>query len=64
MLAPGDLPPPLPPPVSRTPALLACSLDASPCMPAVVLYDSKFQVLRYKIKTVCFFVFVFYVLFV
>ena len=33
------LPPPLPPPVT----LLACSLDAIPCMPTVVLYYCTFQ---------------------
>ena len=32
--------PPLPPP---SPALLACSLDASPCTPAVVLHSCTFQ---------------------
>ena len=31
--------PPLPPPVTH----LTCSLDASPCMPAVILYCCTFQ---------------------
>ena len=34
------LPPPL---LLQSAALLACSLDASPCMPAVVLYYCTFQ---------------------
>ena len=38
-------PPPLPPPsVTR----LACSLDASPCMPAVVLYFSRSCTVKLK----------------
>ena len=34
------LPPPLPPP---SVTLLACSLDASPCVPVVVLYYCTFH---------------------
>ena len=34
------LPPPLPPPSVTLPA---CALDASPCMPAVVLHFCTFQ---------------------
>ena len=33
-------PPSLPPP---SPTLLACALDASPCVPAVVLHSCTFQ---------------------
>ena len=36
---------------------LACSLDASPCMPAVVLYPVLFKVPYYKIKNFFFIVF-------
>ena len=39
--------------------LLACSLDASPCMPAVHCTTVRFKALHCKIKIVSFFVFVF-----
>ena len=50
-------PPPLPPPVT----LLAYSLDASPCIPAVgtvLLYFSRYWAIRLKIVSL-YFVFVF-----
>ena len=46
------------PSLLQSAALLACSLDASPCMPAVVLYYCTFQGTVCLIKNV-FFIFVF-----
>ena len=48
------LPSPTSPPLLQSVSLLACSLDASPGMPAVILYHSTFQVMSYQIKNVLF----------
>ena len=51
------------PPLLPSVTLLACSLDASPCMPAIILdyYFSNFCTVRFKMVSLFF---VFYVLFV